>query len=40
MKSVMTKDNVTISIDASVYYRIKTARFAVYRVENYDQAVR
>ncbi|CAK91706.1 unnamed protein product (macronuclear) [Paramecium tetraurelia] len=39
-QSVMTKDNVTISIDASVYYRIKTSRFAVYRVENYDQAVR
>lgn len=29
---IMTKDNVTISIDTSVYYHISNARYAVYRL--------
>jgi erythrocyte band 7 integral membrane protein len=38
-QSVITKDNVMISIDASVYYRIMNSRFAYYRVQNYRTAV-
>jgi len=31
---ILTKDNVSILIDASVYYRIVNARYATYRVVN------
>lgn len=31
-QSIMTKDNVTISIDTSVYYQILNSRYAAYRV--------
>lgn len=39
MKSVITKDNVSISIDASVYYQIVTARYAHYRIESASAAI-
>ena len=38
-QSVITKDNVMISIDASVYYKITNSKFAYYRVQNYRAAV-
>jgi len=31
-QTVMTKDNITIIIDASVYYRVTNSRYATYRV--------
>ena len=39
-QSIMTKDNVTINIDTSVYYKIVTSRYAAYRVENIELAVK
>ena len=31
---ILTKDNITVSIDAIVYYRIVDAPKATYRVKN------
>jgi erythrocyte band 7 integral membrane protein len=38
-QSIITKDNVSINIDASVYYRVSNARYAYYRVQNFSQAI-
>jgi erythrocyte band 7 integral membrane protein len=38
-QSVISKDNVMISIDASVYYRITNPRYRYYRVQNYKSAI-
>lgn len=38
-QSIMTKDNVTISIDASVYYHIVNSRYSIYRVQRVEEAV-
>ncbi len=35
----MTKDNILISIDAAVYYRIDNARYSTYRVQSIVSAV-
>lgn len=39
VKSIMTKDNVTIQIDASVYYIVRKPQFSQYRIENVTEAV-
>lgn len=39
MKQIITKDNVSISIDASVYYRVVNSRFAFYRVVDFERAI-
>ena len=36
---MITKDNVAISIDAAVYYKVVNSRYASYRVANVIQAV-
>jgi erythrocyte band 7 integral membrane protein len=36
---IITKDNVSINIDASVYYRVINSRFAHYRVHGYARAI-
>ncbi len=36
---ILTKDNITILIDASVYYRIVNPRKATYRISNLSMAV-
>jgi len=38
-QSIMTKDNVNVTIDAVVYYRIEDAYRALYSVQNVEQAV-
>ena len=38
-QSILTKDNITILIDASVYYRIINPRKATYRISNLNMAV-
>lgn len=38
-QSIMTKDNVNVTIDAVVYYKIEDAYRALYSVENVEQAV-
>lgn len=38
-QSIITKDNVSINIDASVYYKVINARYAYYRVQNFNQAI-
>jgi len=38
-QNIITKDNVSISIDASVYYRVINSRYAHYRVENFNVAI-
>ena len=38
-QSVITKDNVSISIDAVVYMKISNAKDAIYNVENYKKAI-
>jgi erythrocyte band 7 integral membrane protein len=39
MKNIITKDNVSINIDASVYFRVINARYAYYRVQNLNAAI-
>lgn len=36
---VLTKDNISVSIDAAVYFKIINARYAIYRVEDVKFAV-
>jgi erythrocyte band 7 integral membrane protein len=36
---IITKDNVSINIDASVYYRVINSRYAHYRVQGYTRAI-
>lgn len=36
---IITKDNVSISIDASVYYRRVNARFSHYRIQSVNAAI-
>lgn len=36
---MLTKDNVSISVDAAVYYRIVNARYAFYRINNVVKAI-
>ena len=36
---IITKDNVSIQIDASVYYRVVNSRYAFYRVQDYRRAI-
>ncbi len=38
-QNIITKDNVSINIDASVYYRVVNSRFAYYRVQNFNVAI-
>lgn len=36
----LTRDNISVSIDASVYFKITNARRAIYSVSNVSEAVR
>ncbi|KRX09906.1 hypothetical protein PPERSA_05298 [Pseudocohnilembus persalinus] len=36
---MLTKDNVSINVDASVYYRIINPRYAIYRINDFQTAV-
>lgn len=38
-QNIITKDNVSISIDASVYYKVINSRYAHYRVQNFNVAI-
>lgn len=38
-QSVITKDNVKISIDNVIFYRVMNARDAVYNIENYKSGI-
>jgi regulator of protease activity HflC (stomatin/prohibitin superfamily) len=38
-QNIITKDNVSLNIDASVYYRVINARYAFYRVQNFNVAI-
>lgn len=38
-QNIITKDNVSISIDASVYFRVINSRYAFYRVQNFNVAI-
>lgn len=38
-QSVLTKDNVVVTIDATVYFRIKDAKTAIFRIERYQEAI-
>lgn len=38
-QNIITKDNVSINIDAAVYYRVINARYAYYRVQNLNAAI-
>lgn len=39
-QKLLTKDNVTIKVDAYVSYNIRCPELAVYKVGNYDQLIR
>ena len=39
IQNIITKDNVSINIDASVYYKVINARYAYYRVQNFNIAI-
>lgn len=39
IQNIITKDNVSINIDAAVYYRVINARYAYYRVQNFNVAI-
>ena len=36
---IITKDNVSINIDAAVYFRVTVPRYAYYRIQNFNVAV-
>ena len=36
---MLTKDNVSINVDAAVYYRVVNARYAIYRINDFIKAV-
>lgn len=38
-QNIITKDNVSINIDASVYYRVINTRYAYYRIQNISVAI-
>jgi len=38
-QNIITKDNVSISIDAAVYFRVTNSRYAYYRVQNFNIAI-
>jgi regulator of protease activity HflC (stomatin/prohibitin superfamily) len=38
-QSIITKDNVSINIDASVYFKVVNSRYAYYRVQNFNVAI-
>ena len=38
-QSIITKDNVSINIDAAVYYRVINTRYAFYRIQNHNAAI-
>lgn len=38
-QNIITKDNVSINIDASVYYRVVNTRYAYYRIQNVSVAI-
>lgn len=38
-QNIITKDNVSISIDAAVYFRVVNPRYAYYRVQNFNTAI-
>ncbi len=38
-QNIITKDNVSINIDASVYYKVINSRYAYYRVQNFNEAI-
>jgi regulator of protease activity HflC (stomatin/prohibitin superfamily) len=39
IQNIITKDNVSINIDAAVYYRVVNPRYAYYRVQNFNIAI-
>ena len=39
LQNIITKDNVSINIDASVYYRVINTRYAYYRIQNISVAI-
>jgi len=39
-QEILTKDSVTVAVDAVVYYRVFDAVIAVTKVENFDRATR
>ncbi|KAL4446010.1 hypothetical protein ABPG74_011002 [Tetrahymena malaccensis] len=38
-QSILTKDNVVVTIDATVYFRVKDPKLAIFRIENYQLAI-
>jgi len=38
-QQILTKDNVMVTIDATVYFKIKDAKTAIFRIENYSEAI-
>lgn len=36
---MLTKDNVSIDVDAAVYFRITNSRYAIYRINDHVKAV-
>ena len=38
-QNVITKDNVSISINALIYFQIMDAKSAVYRIQNLPEAI-
>jgi SPFH domain / Band 7 family len=39
IQNIITKDNVSINIDAAVYFRVVNPRYAYYRVQNFNIAI-
>jgi len=39
-QTLLTKDNVTVFLDAYVHYKIVIPEFAVFKAQNYEQLVR
>lgn len=39
IQNIITKDNVSINIDAAVYFRVVNPRYAYYRVQNFNVAI-
>ncbi len=36
---IITKDNISLQLDASIFYRIFDTRKAIYRISNYHQCL-
>ena len=39
IQNVITKDNVRINIDCSIYYRVTNSRFAHYRIQDFKEGL-